>query len=81
MSYQQARADFEYLESVAEVEDMVAMDADVWSLMRDPTKRRAEEMYLCSIRLWMAEHSANYADALDVCEIADRHGIDMETPA
>jgi len=81
MSYEQDRADFEYLENIAEVEDMVVIDADVWSLMRDPTKKRAAEMYRCSICLWMAEHSANYADAEDVCEIADRHCIDMEPAA
>jgi hypothetical protein len=75
-SYDSARADFEFLETLAEVTDMVEIDADVWELMRAPTKAKAAEMYRGAIRMWFAEHGSDYDDAIDVCAIADRHGID-----
>lgn len=77
MSYEQDRDDFEYLESLEEVTDMVEIDAAVWELMRNPTKRQAAEMYRSSIRMWFAEHGSRYRDAEDVTDIADRRGIDL----
>jgi hypothetical protein len=77
--YDQARSDFEYLETLEEVEDMVEIDAGVWELMRSPTKARAAELYRSAIRMWFEEHGTNYNDALDVLSIADRHAIPLRT--
>lgn len=73
MSYEQTRRDFEYLEELAEVEDMVTIDAVVWDLMRDPTKKHAEKMYLSSINLWFGEHGGDFDDDDRVLDIRDRH--------
>lgn len=45
MAYVQARKDFEYLESVAELDDAVEIDAQVFSLLRSPTRKTAEAIY------------------------------------
>lgn len=54
--YAQARSDFEYLETFAELDDQVELDAERQNLMRDPTKARAARMYESAIGLWFAEH-------------------------
>lgn len=60
MSYRQARADFEFLETVAELKDQVELDAMRLELMQNPTRPKAAEMYRIAIRLWFAEHRDNY---------------------
>ena len=75
-TYEQRRADFEYLEGLAEVEDMVTIDAEVFALMRDPSKRKAGELYASCIALWFQEHGdkPKWQDAADVQDIAERNG-------
>jgi hypothetical protein len=57
-----ARADFEYLETLALLEDQVELDAGREALMRDPTKERAADMYCSGIALWFGEHSEQFDD-------------------
>lgn len=54
--YTQARSDFEYLETFAELDDQVELDGERENLMRDPTKARAAQMYESAIGLWFGEH-------------------------
>lgn len=75
MAYAQDREDFEYLEGIAEVTDMVEIDASVWNLMRNPTKNEAAQMYRASIRLWFGEHGDHHCDDERVADIAERHSI------
>lgn len=53
--YAQARADFEYLESLAEMDDFVEVDARVMELMRSPTKSTALKLYITAIDRWFTE--------------------------
>lgn len=55
--YAKARAAFEYLESLAELDDQVELDAEREGLMRNPTKTKAADMYEAGIRLWFREHA------------------------
>ena len=54
--YTSARAAFEALERIAELSDQVELDADRESLMQEPTKKRAAQLYCAGIRLWFQEH-------------------------
>jgi len=72
--YAQARADFEYLETLAELDEQVELDAERLSLMQNPTKARAAEMYVSSINLWFSEHGIPRSDPRAV-EIAKRYGV------
>jgi len=54
--YEEARSDFEYLESIAKLEDQVELDSDREALMRNPTKSQAASMYEAGIRLWFFEN-------------------------
>ena len=74
MSYEQDREDYEYLDTIAEVSDMVVIDAAVLDLMRNPTKSKAAEMYRSAIALWFAEHEDTYNDDERVAEIASERG-------
>ena len=67
--YDKARKAFEYLESLAELEDQVELDAERESLMRNPTKSKAADIYEKAIRLWAGEH-APHSDprARKICE-------------
>jgi hypothetical protein len=56
MSYKRARADFEHLETIAELCDQMELDAEREALMRNPTKAKAGEMYEAACRLWFDEH-------------------------
>ena len=44
VSYAKCRADFEYLESVAELDEQVDLDARRLELMENPTKQTAAEI-------------------------------------
>lgn len=55
MSYGRARKDFEYLETIAELDDWVEIDGLVRDLMEAPTKAKAQELYESCISLWMGE--------------------------
>ncbi|TDW21049.1 hypothetical protein EV128_12218 [Rhizobium azibense] len=55
MAYAKARKDFEYLETIAELDDWVEIDGQVRDLMENPSKKKAEELYSACIGLWMQE--------------------------
>jgi hypothetical protein len=71
-SYDQARADFEALERLAELDDQVELDALRVDLMRNPTKAFAAEMYETGIRLWLDQHRVYFGSHPDVQAIAER---------
>lgn len=60
VSYAKARADFEYLESVAELDEQVDLDARRLELMENPTKETAADMYCAGITLWFDQHCDNH---------------------
>jgi len=57
VAYAQSRRDFEYLETIIEVSDMVEIDAEMINLMENPTKNNAAEIYQSAIEIWFSEHS------------------------
>jgi hypothetical protein len=75
MNYQQVRKDFEYLETIAQLDDQVELDAERENLMRDPTKAKAAQMYDSGIRLWFGEHRGKFIHVKRVMDIADRYYI------
>lgn len=77
MKYHQARADFEYLCSLAELDDQVELDSERENLMQNPTKRCAALMYESGVRLWFGEHGITPQTA----EIADRHRMFSDNEA
>lgn len=77
MSYKQARSDFEYLESLAELTDQVELDSARLDLMRNPSKLQAQGMYESGIEMWFREHGENYGHDKKVRKIAYRHGIEF----
>ena len=72
MSYDQVRKDFEFLETIAPLDDQVELDSEREALMRDPTKAHAAKLYRAAIVLWFGEHGDSYEAAGDV---ADRYGV------
>lgn len=54
--YAKARKAFEYLESLAILEDQVELDSEREPLMKNPTKEYAADLYEAGIRLWCREH-------------------------
>jgi hypothetical protein len=73
ITYQQAREDFEYLETIAELDDQVELDAEREELMRNPTKAFAAKLYGKAVQLWFQEHPT-FSSARRVAEIRSRHG-------
>ena len=51
-SYEETKRDFEYLNKIAPGGDMMEIDASVFDLMANPTKKRAKELYLTAIGCW-----------------------------
>lgn len=76
IGYEQARQDFEHLETVGELGDAVEIDAEVFNLMRNPTKERARDMYVAAISLWFGERRG-HAFGHTIGEIAARHNIEQ----
>lgn len=76
MSYKRARADFEALERIAELDDQVELDSARLDLMRNPTKATARLLYESGIRLWFQEHGITP----ETSRIAERHNIKKLTP-
>jgi hypothetical protein len=72
--YKTARADFEYLETLADLDDQVDIDSQREELMREPTKAKAADLYEQCISLWFGEHRGEFADLARVCRIATRYG-------
>ena len=74
MNYDQARKDFEYLETLAELYDQVELDAQRLDLMQNPTKARACQMYKAAIGLWFTEHGSNLTTHSGVRAIKEYYG-------
>lgn len=55
LAYGRARKDFEYLETICELDDWVEIDGQVRDLMENPSKKRAEQLYESCIGLWFQE--------------------------
>lgn len=70
--YSEARADFEYLETLAELDDQVELDAQREALMQNPTKTFAAKLYVSAIRLWLQEHWNDFVHIERVRNIEDR---------
>jgi len=84
ITYEQARADHEYLWAIGPAEDMTGgyVDQhDLAALLRSPTKTTARRCYVRQIDYWFqvgpdsASNSEIPWDDPMVCEIADRHSI------
>lgn len=73
--YEQARRDFEFLETLAELDDQVELDAQREALMRSPTKAFAAKMYEAAILLWLAENGSYFSSYPKVRAICDRVGV------
>lgn len=69
--YREAREAFEYLETLAELEDQVEIDASRLDLMRNPTKALAADMYGRCIALWMGAHFGAFDHVERVRDIHD----------
>ena len=87
ISYEQAREDHEYLWSIAPAHDMTGAyvdQEDLERLLRNPTKKTARDCYCSQIYFWFASGPDNSAERGEVpwhdtrvCEIAERHFIDI----
>mgnify|MGYP001570177959 CR=1 FL=1 len=73
-THAKARRDFEYLESLAILEDQVELDADRIYLMQDPTKAMAAQMYTDGIALWFTEHGDRFDAEPRVQRIREYYG-------
>lgn len=67
--YRTARADFEWLERLAELDDQVDLDSQREALMQNPTKAHATELYCQAISLWLHEHKDEFVGASNVAHI------------
>lgn len=56
MSYAVTRKDFEYLETIAELDDWVTIMDEVENFMRKPNKEFASGLYETAISKWFDEH-------------------------
>lgn len=74
MAYGQARKDFEYLESICQLDDWVEIQGDTLSLMQEPTKKNAEDFYNRCIGLWLLEQRDNDDLPRRARNIRERHG-------
>lgn len=72
-SYDQARADFEALERLAELNDQVELDARRGDLMRNPKKAMAASLYETGVSLWLDEHRVYFGSHPTVQAIAARY--------
>lgn len=79
MAYGQAKKDYEYLETINEVDDTIMFAADeTFELMANPTKKNAEGMYIGGIEQWFWENRSSYIDPKNrrrVKAIKDRYLI------
>lgn len=77
VGYDQARADFEWLEkNYGELDDQVAVMSYMTQFMQNPTKAFAAKLYCICVRLWFHEHGTEPRGMRDakVYVIAYRHG-------
>ncbi len=74
VSYRQARSDFTYLETLAELEDQVSLMDDLHRLLKSPNQATAGDMYCDAVALWFQEHHEAHDDDKRVQRIRERHG-------
>jgi len=72
MAYAQAKKDFLYLETIAELDDQVSLMDDLAEFMANPTKDFARRMYEQAIDLWFVEHGVD-GHGRRATNIADRY--------
>jgi hypothetical protein len=70
--YASTRRDFEYLESIAELDDWVTLMDELENFMRQPTKAFAADLYGQAIWLWLMQHGTSDKGA---ARIAKKHGF------
>ena len=70
--YSQAKADMEFLESIAELDDWVSIHDEMRPFMDSPTKAKAADLFESAIGRWFSEHGTLLESTH---EIAERHGI------
>jgi len=76
MTYERARKDFEYLESLDEFEDQICILDQVQDFMKEPTKAFATGLYRSSIEGWIAQHrDSELLNDRKVKTIIKRHDI------
>lgn len=81
LNYSEVRADFERLESLAELFDHVELDSARLELMQNPTKQKAAEMYYSAILLWFGERRSKSLEVKQVVlpewafTMADKYGF------
>lgn len=76
MPYDKARSDFEYLETIAILDDQVELDARRLELMQNPSKATACDMYESGIRLWFKEHGIKWSNSR-VLAIAEHYNPEI----
>ena len=55
LTYKQVREDFEYIESLCELDDQVEIMANIDEFMRNPTKAYATGLYRSKLLMWFRE--------------------------
>lgn len=82
--YEKVKRDYLFLNSLYPGGDMMEIDAQVFDLMADPTKKRASQMYESAIQSWFsaignrfAEVPLSVLDNEEVLIIAERYFIDL----
>lgn len=72
MAFAQAKKDFLFLETIAELDDQVTLMDDLHELMANPSRAMACKMYERAIDLWFDEHGED-GHGRRVRNIADRY--------
>lgn len=73
ITYARARKDFEYLETIAELNDWVSLMDDLTEFMQKPNKNFAQGLYETAISLWFGQHGVD-GHGRRAIAIAERHG-------
>lgn len=73
ITYARARKDFEYLETIEELDDWVSLMDDLTEFMQKPNKKFAQGLYENAISLWFGEHGVEGHEQR-VVSIAERYG-------
>lgn len=74
MAYAKARKDFEFLETVVQLNDWVSLMDDLEEFMRKPNKLYAQGLYERGIGLWFQENGTE-GHGRRVSNIAERYGV------
>jgi hypothetical protein len=74
MGYAQAKKDFLFLETIAELNDQVTLMDELQNFMASPTRAFAANLYEQAIDLWFNEHGTE-GHGRRAANIADRYFI------